>query len=65
MAHGIGHTKGGRNTKLHAVCDGKGRPLVLLLGQPYRQWQNKGCQVRKGEKSSLVVFYKEFDAEEQ
>jgi len=31
----------------------------------YRQWQNKGCQVRKGEKSSLVVFYKEFDVEEQ
>ncbi|PKR48456.1 ArdC family protein [Thalassospira marina] len=31
----------------------------------YRQWQNKGCQVRKGEKSSLVVFYKEFDVEDQ
>jgi antirestriction protein ArdC len=31
----------------------------------YRQWQSKGCQVRKGEKSSLVVFYKEFDVEEQ
>ena len=31
LAHGIGRTKGGRNTKLHAVCDGKGRPLVLLL----------------------------------
>ena len=31
MAHGIGRTKGGRNTKLHAVCDAKGRPLVLLL----------------------------------
>lgn len=31
MAHGIGRTKGGRNTKLHAVCDDKGRPLVLLL----------------------------------
>lgn len=29
----------------------------------YRQWQNKGCQVRKGEKASLVVFYKEFEAE--
>ncbi len=27
----------------------------------YRQWQANGCQVRKGEKSSLVVFYKEFD----
>ena len=31
MAHGIGTTKGGRNTKLHAVCDDKGRPHVLLL----------------------------------
>ncbi|MCQ1775460.1 IS5 family transposase [Neorhizobium galegae] len=30
-AHGIGRTKGGRNTKLHAVCDEKGRPCVLLL----------------------------------
>ncbi|WP_443020527.1 MULTISPECIES: IS5 family transposase [unclassified Shinella] len=27
----IGRTKGGRNTKLHAVCDAKGRPHVLLL----------------------------------
>ena len=31
LAHGIGLTKGGRNTKLHAVCDDRGRPLVLLL----------------------------------
>ena len=31
LAHGIGRTKGGRNTKLHAVCDAKGRPLILLL----------------------------------
>ncbi|TXG82636.1 MAG: IS5 family transposase [Sphingomonadales bacterium] len=27
----IGRTKGGLNTKLHAVCDDLGRPLVLLL----------------------------------
>jgi antirestriction protein ArdC len=25
----------------------------------YRQWQAKGAQVRKGERSSLIVFYKE------
>lgn len=31
LAHGIGRTKGERNTKLHAVCDEKGRPCVLLL----------------------------------
>lgn len=30
----------------------------------YRQWQDAGCQVRKGEKSSLVVFYKTFDVEQ-
>lgn len=29
----------------------------------YRQWQNRGCQVRKGEKGSLVVFYKELEFE--
>lgn len=29
----------------------------------YRQWQQSGCQVRKGEKSSLVVFYKTIEIE--
>jgi len=31
LAHGIGRTNGGRNTKLHAICDSQGRPLALLL----------------------------------
>lgn len=31
LAHGIGLTKGGRNTKLHAICDAQCRPLVLML----------------------------------
>jgi transposase len=29
----LGRTKGGLNSKLHAVCDGKGRPVVLLLAE--------------------------------
>src|SRR5471030_3499129 len=29
----IGRTKGGLNSKLHAVCDGSGRPLVMLLSE--------------------------------
>lgn len=29
----------------------------------YRQWQERKCQVRKGAKGSLVVFYKELDVE--
>jgi len=31
LAHGTGVAKGGRNTKLHAVCYGHGRPLALML----------------------------------
>lgn len=31
----------------------------------YRQWQLSDCQVRKGEKSSLVVFYKTINFEQQ
>src|SRR5664279_3095943 len=29
----IGRTKGGSNSKLHAVCDGRGRPLIMLLSE--------------------------------
>jgi transposase len=29
----IGRTKGGLNSKLHAVCDGAGKPIVLLLSE--------------------------------
>ena len=29
----IGRTKGGLNSKLHAVCDGRARPIVLLLSE--------------------------------
>ena len=29
----------------------------------YRQWQAQGAQVRKGEKGSLVLFYKEIDGQ--
>jgi antirestriction protein ArdC len=30
----------------------------------YRQWQDQNCQVRKGEKASLIVFYKTLDITE-
>jgi len=31
----------------------------------YRQWKKAGAQVRKGEKSTLVIFYKEYLAEDE
>lgn len=30
-AHAIGRSKGGRTTKIHAVTDGQGRPIVLAV----------------------------------
>jgi antirestriction protein ArdC len=29
----------------------------------YRQWRELGCQVRKGKKAALVVFYKAYEVE--
>lgn len=42
-----------------AECLGYSAPIWAT----YRQWSELGCQVRKGEKSSLVVFYKEYEAQ--
>ena len=29
--HGIGRSRGGLTTKLHLVCDGRGRPLGMMI----------------------------------
>lgn len=42
-----------------AECLGYSAPVWAT----YRQWSELGAQVRKGEKSSLVVFYKEYDTD--
>lgn len=31
----------------------------------YKQWTDSGCQVRRGEKASLVVFYREYETTPQ
>ena len=42
-----------------AECLGYSTPVWAT----YKQWSELGAQVRKGEKSSLVVFYKQYDAD--
>ncbi len=37
------------------------RGYAVPVWGTYRQWAERGCQVRKGERSSLVVFYKEYE----
>jgi len=50
---------------LNLWVSGEARGYTEGVWGTYRQWQNRGCQVRKGEKGSLVVFYKELAFEDQ
>ncbi len=65
LAHGIGRTKGGRNTKLHAICDSKGRPLVLLLtpGNVHDCKEAKAC-IEALPPSAELVADKGYDSQE-
>jgi antirestriction protein ArdC len=40
------------------------RQFTQSVWGTYRQWQNVGAQVRKGEKGSLIIFYKELTRED-
>lgn len=42
-----------------AECQGFNAPVWAT----YKQWRELDCQVRKGEKSSLVIFYKEYETD--
>ena len=55
--------RGVNTVALWAAADACGFPHGLW--GTYRQWQDRGAQVRKGEKSSLIIFYKQFDADDQ
>lgn len=46
---------------LWAACEARG--YETSLWGTYRQWQSLDAQVRKGEKASLVVFYKQLAVE--
>ena len=46
------------------VASWKGQYSSSLWGT-YKQWQEKGAQVRKGEKAHQIVFYKDFEKEEE
>lgn len=39
------------------------RNYATPLWATYRQWAERGAQVRKGEKAATIIFYKEFEVE--
>ncbi|MEZ5692252.1 MAG: zincin-like metallopeptidase domain-containing protein [Altererythrobacter sp.] len=54
--------RGVNTVALWAAADAK--QYAQGIWGTYRQWQERDAQVRKGEKSSLVIFYKELDSGE-
>ena len=49
--------RGGNVLMLWAAAEAFGYPHPVWA--TYKQWSERGCQVRKGEKSTLVVFWKQ------
>src|SRR3546814_19852287 len=50
----IGRTKGGMNSKLHAVCAGHDRPLLMLLSEG-RMCDSKGAAPMLSEERRVVT----------
>ncbi len=48
---------------LTLYCEGYSRNFKSGLYATYKQWQELGAQVRKGEKSCPIVFYKSYEVE--
>jgi transposase len=55
-ANGIGQTCGGRNSKIHAVCDVKGHPCVLMItsGNVHDMTVAKACIAAMPPSAELV-----------
>ena len=59
----IGRTKGGLNTKLHAVCDGKGRPIMLLLTEgPVSDFKGAALLIDQMPQAKTLIADKGYDA---
>ena len=59
----VGLTKGGWNTKLHAVVDGKGRPLSLLLTAGNVADVSEATEVLQDLQPKMVVADKGYDSD--
>jgi transposase len=61
----IGRSRGGRNTKIHALADAKGRLLAILLtGGEAHDCPVAGCLVRKVKPSKHMLGDKAYDSTE-
>ena len=60
----IGGIKGGLSSKLHAVCDGQGRPLVMLLSEgQISDFKGAALMVNVLPKAKALIGDKGYDAD--
>ncbi|MAU22103.1 MAG: IS5/IS1182 family transposase [Martelella sp.] len=60
----IGRTKGGLNSKLHAVCDGHGRPLIMLLSEgQMSDYKGAARMIEAFPKAKTLLADKGYDAD--
>ncbi len=60
----IGRTKGGLNSKLHAVCDGHGRPFIPLLSEgQMSNYKGAAKMIEAFPKANALLADKGYDAD--
>jgi transposase len=60
----LGRTKDGLNSKLHVVCDGKGRPLIMLLSEgQMSDYQGAALMIDVFPKAKVLLGDKGYDAD--
>ena len=60
---GIGDTRGGRNTKVHALVDGKARPVRLLLTAGHRHDLISAPDLVAGQSDRTILADKAYDSD--
>lgn len=60
----IGNSRGGANTKIHALVDGKGRPLRLLLTEGQRNDIIAAPDLVEGRTGKWILAYKAYDSDD-
>lgn len=60
----IGRTEDGLNSKLHAVCDGKARPLVMLLrGDKMSEYKDSALMIDALPRARALLVDRGYDAD--
>lgn len=59
---GLGRSKGGFTTKLHAACDGLGKPICLFITAGQRSDYTKALSLIEGRHMSVLIADKGYDA---